>query len=107
MFAADVSDVGVAAVGAVGVIAAAAVPVWLNARRTRKAVGTPNGKGTVVEMLERSLENQGEFRVGMQQISTHLESVAAKQEAHSLEDHKRFRVVFDHLGIPYEMEDSQ
>ena len=109
MFGADVGDLGVAGIGALALIASASIPAWIAARKarnaateTKEAIGVPNGRGSVVKMLEDSLQNQGEFRTGMEQIRVQLDSVAAKQEAHSLDDHKRFRIVFDHLGIPME-----
>ena len=78
----------------------------LNARKTKHVVGTPNGNGTVIDMLETSLVNQGQVKEQVARIVTQLDVVAAKQEAHTLEDHKRFRVVFDHLGIPYNEENN-
>ena len=111
MFGADSSDLGVAGIGALALIASASIPAWIAARKarnaaseTKEAIGVPNGRGTVVKMLEDSLANQGEFRTGMEQIRAQLELVASTQEAHTLEDGKRFKVVFEHLGIP--MEDS-
>lgn len=108
MYAADLGDLGVASIGAVAVIGAAVISARLGTRKTRQAatsaaeaLGVPNGQGTVIQMLERSLENQGELRAEIAAVRTQQEAQTAISEAHSLEDHKRFRVVFDHLGIPY------
>jgi len=109
MFASGSVDLEVAAIGAVAVIGAATIPAWLNARKTKHVVGTPNGNGTVIDMLEASLENQGEFRAEIAGIKTQLQFVSSVQEQHALEDaqhqrktDRRFQVVFDHLGIPPE-----
>ena len=55
--------VTVQVIATVGAVAAAAVPIWLQVRKTRNALGRPNGKGDVVTMLESSLENQRALRV--------------------------------------------
>lgn len=109
MFASGNVDIEVAAIGAVAVIGAAAIPAWLNARKTKHVVGTPNGNGTVIDMLETSLVNQGQVKEQVARIATQLDVVASVQEQHALEDaqhqqktDRRFQVVFDHLGIPIE-----
>ena len=110
---ADDTSLWVAGIGAVAVISAAAIPAWMNARKTRHAIGTPNGQGTVVEMLEKALEGQGELRAQVGAVKTQIEFVSSVQEQHALEDshnqqqtEKHFRVVFNHLEIPYDDEES-
>jgi len=66
------TEVLVALIAALGIVAAGTVPVVVSTRRTRKVgeaavdtaqvtqdrIGTPNGKGNVVEMLEKILNGQ-------------------------------------------------
>lgn len=99
---ADSTDVVIALIGAAAIVTAALVPT-LAARRAREDItqrlGKPNGQGTVVEMHERSLVNQG-------QIAAQLDSVAAQQEQHSLLDTRRFKALYEHLKIPYDFEET-
>jgi len=114
VFASGSVDLEVAVIGAIAVIGAAAVPAWLNSRKVKNAIGTPNGNGNLVQMLETSLENQGIVKEHVAKMATQLELVSAVQEQHALDDaqhqlrtDKRFEVVFHHLGIPPEESDVQ
>jgi len=62
------TEVVVAIIGFGGIVTAAAIPSW----RTKRTIGSRNGQGTVVQMLEHVIEHQTE---------------------HALEDERRFAEV--------------
>lgn len=62
----------------------ALLAIVVQGRRTRreveKRVGTPNGQGNVVQMLERALQHQGRQDERMQNVLTRLGRIEAGQK---------------------------
>lgn len=102
MYAADrVAD----GITALGVVLAAGIPsffIWLSGRKTRRALGTPNGKGDVSQMNERQLEQLDAIREAQTVSREHLRIMDSKLDAHSELDTRRFRILHEHLNIPFE-----
>lgn len=96
------NELWIAIISGAAIVGAAALPAWLNARKTKHAIGTPNGKGTVVEMNEQQLELLGAIREGQAVTREHLRLIDSKIDAHSELDTRRFRALHDHLNIPFE-----
>lgn len=85
----------VAAIGAAGLVAS----TWLPTRAAHRArrdvadrVGEKNGSGTVIEMMERALEQQG-------RIHAQLDAIHADQARHESLDNYRFRVLAERMGV--------
>lgn len=64
----NTAPIWIALIGAMSAIAVA----WLETRKTKKAVGKPNGAGNVVQMLERVLTNQGRHDERLRSIEGRL-----------------------------------
>ena len=101
----EVTSIVVAGIGTAGVVLAALIPTLAirraqaesrgNQENLLNRVGVPNGKGDLATMNERQIV-QNEI------ISAQVAHVAKKQDDHSELDNRRFRVLHDHLGIPFD-----
>lgn len=85
----------VALITAISAVLVALIPT-LASHRTRSAVvdrlGTPNGSGTVVEMLEHSLERAASTDMKLDQI-------VAEQARHAALDTHRFEILAHATGL--------
>lgn len=75
-----IETVAAAAITAGGVVAAA----WIPTRALKKRVGSPNGSGNVIEMLEATVESLGELK--------------GELRAHTTQDAANFRAIEDRLA---------
>lgn len=81
-------DVPVAVIGAVAVVLAAGIPslmAFFASRKNRQTLGTKNGNGSVIDMLERLI---------------------TKQDHHNALDTARFKRLYNHLDIPFDNEEE-
>lgn len=85
-----------------------------SAAATNAAIGTPNGHGDLATMLGTALENQGVFKVTLDEFRGEIAEVRKTQhtdgaeirlaraqgESHALHARRWFRVLFEHAGVP-------
>lgn len=88
-----ISDgVAIALVTAGGAVLVAAITgtfAFLTGRKTKQAIGTPNGQGTVVQMLEKVIRSQGAHDERFEQLELEFRSLdkrmGALERVHGLE----------------------